>query len=366
MANIHITLVGGQTTPVYQGIIATNPDRVILIYSERTENEANRIRAEIDVDCELKKFDPVDLNKINAAIHKMTNAFCHDDVITINVSSGTKPWSLLFYENFKDVINASVVVIDQNNMLWNMKTYQCTVAEFDMDVQFRLYGNPLRKYVDFGAYSDDDKLVCSEIRSLRVINKKDFYNLTKQLYENADLDYVSSRRGSYIRRDRSKNIYYCNIIGESTSMNKTLSSPRIDSLILNTGWFELEIAMLLSAWSKAKDIRLNCIFPSKKGASKNEIDIIVNTGTKLLFVEIKTSIFDNTTIDKFASAVKVYGGLGSKAIFITDAPMKDKALEKCHDHGIMHYSLQNKPEDKSHEEMLFEMLDKELNNLNVK
>ncbi len=32
MAKIHITLVGGQPAPVYNGIVATNPDDLVYVY----------------------------------------------------------------------------------------------------------------------------------------------------------------------------------------------------------------------------------------------------------------------------------------------------------------------------------------------
>ena len=75
MAKIHITLVGGQTTPIYQGIVHANPDRVILIHSHQSENEANRMYTEVEVSCELCRFDPVDLSKINESIIKLKKAF---------------------------------------------------------------------------------------------------------------------------------------------------------------------------------------------------------------------------------------------------------------------------------------------------
>lgn len=366
MANIHIALVGGQTTPVYQGIMYTNPDRVILIHSTQTETEANRINAEIMIECELIKFNPVDLQQISDAVIKLKNGFSTNNHITINVGGGTKPWSIIFYEYFRKEANAQLFYIDQNNLMWDLKTNEKSEVGFDMDVQFRLLGNPLTRFTSFSEYSPEDKQVCVGIRTLRNVNFRDFFNLTKQLYDNPNLNYVSSSLGSFIQRYPADQSYHVEMKGRSGVRSLILSAPHIDSLILNTGWFELEIAELLSGWSKAKEIRLNCVFPSLNETSKNEIDIIIHTGTKLLFVECKTSIFDNTTIDKFASAVKLYGGLGSKALFITDTAMKSKAIEKCHDHGIMHYSLQNNPEGKTHREILFEMLEKELNNLNAK
>ena len=43
MAHIHITLVGGQPTPVYQGVVLSQPDKIILICSKETKSDAEII-----------------------------------------------------------------------------------------------------------------------------------------------------------------------------------------------------------------------------------------------------------------------------------------------------------------------------------
>jgi hypothetical protein len=73
---------------------------------------------------------------------------------------------------------------------------------------------------------------------------------------------------------------------------------------------------------------------------KNEVDIIVDAGTKLLFVECKTQVKNSTDVDKFASVVRTYGGLGSKALFVTYSPMVPEALEKCVEKGIAVFDCQ--------------------------
>lgn len=175
MANIHITLVGGQTTPVYQGIVAANPDRVILIHSAQTEAEAKRIADEIDIKCDLLLFDPVNLQKINEAILELKESFTESDQITVNVSSGTKPWSLLFFGMFSADVNATVFVIDQNNLLWDLKTLESAQVEFDMDVQFRLLGNELKDYNDINIYTEKDAQLIQEIRTLRTFQSCRFF-----------------------------------------------------------------------------------------------------------------------------------------------------------------------------------------------
>ena len=61
---VHITLVGGQPAPVYNGIVATEPDKVVYIYSDKTIEEAERISKEVQIPSEKCKLDPVDLNDI--------------------------------------------------------------------------------------------------------------------------------------------------------------------------------------------------------------------------------------------------------------------------------------------------------------
>lgn len=59
MAHIHISLIGGQSYPVYLGIADLNPDGIILIHSSQSREEAERIQQEIDAPTHLLEFDPV-------------------------------------------------------------------------------------------------------------------------------------------------------------------------------------------------------------------------------------------------------------------------------------------------------------------
>lgn len=367
MAKIHITLVGGQTAPVYLGIVDANPDKVVLIYSNQTEEEANRIYAQINVACELKKFDPVDLNKIEISISELIKHLKANDLISINLGGGTKPWSILFYEHFKLLENNFLCIIDQNNLVWDLKTRTNHEVAFDMDMQFKLYGNPLTDYKKFSDYTEDDKNLIDQIRKIREFNFRDFNFLTEYLYRYPHETSKKSSGGSTINWLPTEKAFRCSMKNKKgRELNVNLKSEHARSLLLNTGWFEFEIAQILSSWKFTKEIRMNCLFPAASGSPKNEIDIIINTGTKLLFVECKTKIFNETDIDKFASAVKVYGGLGSKALFITDVSLSDKAREKCADHGIMTFSLQNNLFNFPVDKMLFTMLEGELFNINAK
>lgn len=382
MAKIHITLVGGQPAPVYHGIVATQPDKVVFIYSESSRDAMEKVRSEIhmaeDKQEPLNTTDPQQIMKrANILAEKYKN-----DEVTLNISSGLKSWSHLFGRVFDSMPNASVVYMDQNNVLWNYRTMEHkSDFEFDMDVLFRLYGNRLENYKRLTDYTEEDLKALDKIKNIRLFNIPDFNKLTATLNDkqqnilrnqnSGKFDLMANGSQSYVEWEKTTKdsigfvrIFLAKKNGKSQEV--TFESENAVDLAFNSGWFEFEVATLLSKWTKAKSIYLNCHFPFKPKVDKNEVDIIVNTGTKILFVECKTQITHTTDIDKFRSVVKGYGGTGSKGLFVTDARMTDVARKKCEEHGLLSFSLQDDHLGMSHEKALALLLDSELFNINTK
>ena len=367
MPHFHISLVGGQPMPVYQGIIHCNPDKVLLVCSDRTYIDAQAIKEELKgIDITIREFDPVDIELINKQMAKLEELIPNDACLSVNITGGTKPWSILFYNRFIQRATTTLLYIDQNNKLWNFSDGTDTMVNFDLDAQFRLNGNALVAFNTLESYSNCDIQAIFHIKSLRKLNHADFNKIISYLQRFSNENQFTTKGGSFIEWLPNEKAFNCFIQNQSSFKEIKLKSKNIRNLLLNTGWFELEVALLLSKWSKSKDIRLNCRFPARTKGDKNEIDIVVNMGNKILFVECKTQIYDMTDIDKFASAVKVYGGLGSKMLFITESEMKEKAIEKCNDHGIMFFSLQNNLNLEITEKLLFSVLDNELLTINAR
>lgn len=364
MSKIHITLVGGQTAPVYNGIVYTNPDKIIYIYSDRTREETERLSTEIKIESEKRKFDPVNLEKIERDVQKCAEDF-RNEKISINISSGTKPWAFYFSKIFSLMPNATLFYVDQNNKVWNFSNKTFETINIDVDVHLNLYGNSLDKYIRFHDISTEDKDVVLKIIELHDYNKETFFRLIARMRDRSNEIEHHLPNGSYLKWDVSNKQFYFNIIKKGISLKKTLKSKNVRHLLLKAGWFEYRIASIISSWEHAIEIRMNCTFPYKDSATKNEIDIIVNTGKKLLFVECKTQIEDNTDIDKFNSAVRNYGGTGCKSLFVTNTPMTDRAREKCEDYKILTYSLQDNHFNMTNEEALHLLLNNELFNINA-
>lgn len=374
MAKIHITLVGGQPAPVYNTIVAIKPDKVVFIYSQGSYDTLLRIVNEINIEYEQIILDPINIVKTNKIAQELSDKYT-DDEVSLNISSGTKVWSYYFAIAFEKKINASIVFMDQNNVLWDLKNK--TSSEdfiFDMHVLFRLYGNSLENnYKKLSEYTSLDIEIINEIETIRRYNVYDFRNLLavldkqrqNQLRDNIN-GYFELPSGSFVEWDKQDDYVHICLYKNGKTKEITLNSPNIINLAFNSGWFELKIADILSFWDKSKDICLNCKFPYIPNVDKNEVDIIVNTGNKILFVECKTHISRITDIDKFSSVVKTYGGMGSKALFVTDTKMSNIAKQKCEEHNILTFSLQDEHLGLPLYKALRLLLNNELYNINTK
>ncbi|MBP5202255.1 DUF1887 family protein [bacterium] len=375
MRKIHITLVGGQPMPVYLGISYCKPDAVLFIYSKETEKQKQAIKKEvienklISEDSALKSeaLDPVNMEEIEAAAIQYKEKFANDEV-SINISGGTKAWSYFFAKVFENSPNAKILYIDQNNCVHDLKSKTTEYVQNDILVQFKLNKNPLKVYTPFNVYTERDFEMIGEIEKIR--RTTDIGIFTK--LTNVDLDKKGTSPNNQVGDSKIKcENESCEIaIAKSGNIKKfALSSPHICDIIFNAAWFELKVAKILSEWSKAKNIYMNCKFVVNNGQSiemaaknpKNEVDIIVDTGDKALFVECKTNIARSTDIDKFNNVVKNVGGSGSKALFVCLNSFGEKEREKFRDCNMLTYSFKESNYDV---DKLYKMLDTKMININ--
>lgn len=379
MAKVHIALVGGQPTPVFQGIRNARPQLVVYVYSKQTEGLMGRIAREfVGLPMEKVEMDPVNVQSIEQQVLACVEKYKQDEV-SINISGGTKPWAILFTRHFP---NADLFYIDQNSILTHVNSLETVEVPYDIDIDFRLHGNELQHFTSLLDYTEDDKKALSIIESARRFNTGQFNKLVTILDKNKEQQLKSQKVGTFELSDSvsvSWNKDKCKCIlnlSQASAGNKSfeIQSPHAIPMLFHSGWFEYKIARMISHWNRSVDIRMNCIFPpvfyrlpdssTALQYPKNEIDIIINTGKKTLFVECKTMINNSTDIDKFRTAVKNYGGLGSKALFITDNNMTPLQKEKCFESGIISFSLKDELHGPNVEQELFKLLNTHLMSIN--
>jgi len=376
MSKVHIALVGGQPAPVYYGVFQIEPDYVILVASEQSSKEAKRLKDLLQRNsfcAEIVHLDPTNLKDIYACCEKLVDTY-KDDIISLNLIGGTKNWALSFFDCFSRISNCSIFLFDQNNRMWDLKSkdFEDFYSEVDIDEYLELYGNPSCTYTPFSEYDENDFDAIKDIEATWRLNKSAFTTIASLLDEENKANWKESLENDnhglfelsnnqiYWRKPNYVKFVLYDKFGKRHE--REVTSPNAVKLTFNTHWFELKVARILSKWPKAKDIRLNCVFPLKENSDKefkNEIDIIINAGSKLVFVECKTSIYHGTDIDKFRTVVKNYGGNGTKNIVVTQSPLGESPLKKCDESNILHFSLNgSKPES------LLNLLDKHLPTIN--
>lgn len=352
MVHIHITLVGNQTYPVYLGIAEDeiSPDMVILVHSENSLTEAQRIAAEFadsNIEFRYELCNPVNVKQVLAKAKELAQSMSDDNHYTINLTSGTKVWSIIFHEAFENKPNVKFIYVDQTCNIYDLSTGEMRMgAAIDTHRVFRLNGTSALRYLRFEDLTEEDLDAITRIRQLTRVNRAAVTDVTNYEFSkarNRRRDKFESVKfpGSSIAWDLDKKEVTLTITNKKTVATDTISSPHIFSLMFNAGWFEAEVARQLSFWKHSREIMLNVVFPYSERVAKNEIDIIVNTGNRLLFVECKTSIHSVTDLDKFSKAVRNFGGTGCHAMFVSYSSMGDKPSEKCRDNNIIPFSFQD-------------------------
>jgi hypothetical protein len=342
---------------------------VIYICSNQTIEEAERIASATSIPNEIKSLSPVDIKEIENYLKSLQSIIDNYECITINISGGTKIWSILFFDYFKNIDNAKIIYIDQNNNVWDLKTKQSSDHEFITDIEsyLSILGSKVKNFKKIENFDASDIESVKTIEEIRKFDYAEFNDLTQSISKHTNLNEYSTTQGSLIKYDCKGKSFYLKLIKKSGTFKECkLKSPNIRYLLLNTGWFEFKVAQILSKWNHAKEIILNCEFQTNEGTPKNEVDVIVNTGKKLLFVECKTQVYTSTDVDKFASVIRNYGGLGTKGILITEVDINKIVLEKCKDNGLLTFCLSQGNYMVSPEQMLYLKLENEWLNINPK
>lgn len=371
---LHIALVGGQPMPLYLAIEDSRAEKVILIHSSTTAGSARKLSDDIsgkmELPVELLEFDPLDFFAAKERFEKLLKEYAAWQ-IEANISGGTKPWSIAMAVLSERYENVQLIYVDQNSRVYNYRTAVCSkVDPLEIEDIFQYNQTDVKAHSSLADYTPEDFEVLHRIKQIRTEYPWAFNNVTIPnksncgRFTNVKDSYIDSASGSKISWDKKylkigNPVQYVKLklVGNTGYCKECeLISPHAFSLVTSSGWFEYEVATILKKWPFCKNVWLNVIFPYSNKSPKNEIDVVVGIGTKLLFVECKVQVFDRTDIDKFSAAVKNYGGSGAKAIFITQQYMGKQAEEKCRTNGIACFCFNDKEGKLVNPETLFNLL----------
>lgn len=366
MRKVNISLVGGQPMPVYVGIDAVNPDVVVLVHSEQSKRDAEKIAINTENNggkVELVLFPDLDYPQTEMLAKDLLDQYVRDNVY-VNVSGGLKPWAIAFAKTAFAREGVCLFYIDQNNCFVNLNEAEVQDLQLKLDIPTILKYNhqEVSSYTDIEEYDEADIRALDKIYEVKRRRPGDFFGLTGASWR-ATTNAIETRTlnyGASLVIDRVENqVTFSGTHRDGKSYEFVISSPHVCEMVVNARWFEVSVALVLKKWNSAIQVWTNVMFPYRNGNAKNEIDVLVSDGTKLLFVECKTQIYDVTHIDKFRTACKTYGGTASKALFVIDANvMRPEAQQKCEEHKIMTFCMSGR-KDSSLARNLYIILDQE-------
>jgi len=345
-------------------------DKAILLHSKESLTEALKVQKIITVPSELVLLkEPNNFKSVSDVIKalQMSHLEASWDV---NISSGTKIMSVALYSAFVN-FNAPCRLfhIEQNGLVHHLlPLIKSEILNTYLPVKsyFKFAGYHLKSYSDF-KFIEKDTLALYHISRSIFLGKKYKSEITKlfslyRRHSNTCTPAVSFSvgpigKGSEIKWDAAESKLTLYINGTEKYILKGKNAIEI---LLHTKWFELEVAQILKKWDKTKEMLWEVTVSTSEGEDKNEIDLIVNTGNKLLFVECKTSVYDVKDIDKFHNVTKNYGGMGAKAILITFSPLKKNMIERCEFNNIIYFTLAYDNNSITNAKKLYSLLNEEV------
>jgi Holliday junction resolvase-like predicted endonuclease len=303
-----------------------------------------------------KELHPTNQNSVQNDVRKIIRNLKKNHIegneYTLNITGGTKIWALVMYIEAKESgLPFKFIYVDQTCLVSDLddtKGYQ----QFEIDsieTVLRLNGIAKHEFVNIKDVSPEDKDICARVEGLIKMNKGVFLNLVKQARE----DQYSNRwkcGNNYLNWDRTSN----KITIKINNKIEELQSINVEKLVIKAGWFEYKVASILNTWKYTKEMYLGVNIED----NQNEIDIIINAGEKLVFVECKTKIFAITDLDKFNEVARKYSGTATVKLFVQNERLEDDVREKCK-RGISAFSFEENGGmfNEKVKENLFELLD---------
>lgn len=330
--NIHISLVGGQILPVFIGIREFKSSKVYLILSEESEYQMARIKNTnpklqiVGIVC-----DPFDFTSIKAKLEMIISENQHSEIISLNLTGGTKIM-LLAAQSVVDGKKVKGYYLNQDYTFLEIPSYNKFMASTSLKIQdfFNLNGHHQYSFKIDADYTREDYLMATEIGNYSLDNNRAFRQITKLIRDKYKIlpNTGSENISSILRIEWDNNTIK---IFLRNKLKYTFRSQHIYELFFKGLWWELIVFSEVSKWEKAKEILLGfeIQYRSDNTISKNEIDILVNTGNRLIFIECKSGYVKQEDINKMRIVKQTYGGAISKSILVCRYRPAATIVEKC-------------------------------------
>lgn len=330
-----ITFVGGQILPVYLGIKEFSPDVIHFIVSEESRPKIGYMKQLLSGKSIFEQMcNPFDFSSIISACQEVLKNLTKNDELLLNLTGGTKIM-VLTAQSLIHEKGLSGFYVNQNDTVLMLPSYELRKLSSNISTNefFGLGGYKLSNSKTLSDYNEDDFKTVNAIsdfskkydRLILQINSK-VRRTYESLYKIPSVGYLEINKSTILKWDR------CNLsVNLNGSSILNLMSQNVRSLFFHAAWWEVLVAKAISNWSIAKELLIQCELPFKSNdkITKNEIDVLINIGSKLIFIECKSGLVKQEDINKMRIVKDTYGGIISKSVLVARFKPTPIIIEKC-------------------------------------
>lgn len=379
MKKHQISLVGGEIFPVYYGVKKYKPDVLHLIITKETSKHYKKLEKMLNPEILVMPHNcmPYNIQETKKIIESITAD--PNNHYTFNLTGGTKTMAFAAYERIKELKGAEAFYFTQRDKMVNLESYdeEPHGIRLSMNEMIELTGNQIKDKKTPQNITENDILLARAIMDF-ILN---YPNVYQSLRKTIDKQYKTNSRQNgkkFTIYAPPKNFNFGNnmifqqeALGNSFTISdakgtEILVANHIDPLpvLLEGKWWEIIITDAIHNWSPNRELWASTTFSLKSDSriDKNEVDVLLNLDTVMLFVECKSGDVKASDIDKIHAVRETYGGKMSKSVLVSFFPVPDKEVEKCKELGIEVLAPKNSYE----KEKTLERLPKFLDNLLIK
>ncbi len=330
-----ISLVGGQLLPIYVGIKEFNPDKIHFIVSKESVASLNNLKPIIKgIPFNEYQCNPFDFYEIKSICEKIIHKLNPNDTIEFNLTGGTKIMVLACQAIIHEK-ELKGFYINQDDSYLELPSYERKNISLELTVNefFDLSGHKTYNYKTIKDFKEEDLKTAEKIK-----NFANYDNRYKVIIGYFRKKYLNNNNPLPLSGNESINNNLKVIWNQSVLKiefnNKVLlniNSLILQDLFFKAVWWELLIANEIAKTIKFKELFLGfeLNFKSDKNTTKNEIDILINTGKKLIFIECKSGLVKQEDINKMKVVKQTYGGAIAKSILVSRELPNSSIIEKC-------------------------------------
>ncbi|MCD8178463.1 MAG: DUF1887 family CARF protein [Tannerellaceae bacterium] len=332
-----IILIGKDIVPAYHGIKELKPDHIHLLFTNETKTVADSMFALLPKELEctsylVRPYDAECVIKVCREIHGH-----YEGEFYYNLSKGTKLMAFSAFSVARE-FNAHPFYLTQRGEIIYLNNFDKSRLKTLLDNQelLKLHDNVLLNY------SDTDNLPEEDITASKQI--KQFVEQYSREHERIQTFYNSNckRRLELLPKTHlfPNGLRFLQdggtlVVSLEEDILLHLTTVNGAMLYFDGRWWETLIADQVNIWRERQtcvpQVWQNVIFYVNETNTniKNEIDILINNGQKLIFIECKSGRVNQNDVYKVDSTREIYGGDVSKAILASYYPIKKDLLDKC-------------------------------------